>query len=251
MTCAVNPAGDLAHRHAWLDGGCGVVGCSFQTSRASGPAFAAKDSSLAIGDGRKAWRDGARTLFGSSSRSSRGRSRPHPARCGSAPSWRPCGVRPRKRGGLGRAFVTSSAKTFSSIRSQMLNKKRPPVSDSSGFSVAGRAVGKDHRAGLTADEIEGRIVTSSLRSPGAGRTLSRPPDAHDRQGAGPVERSIPDLAPRTLQVERRQIERGGAEAQPFSHLRPPELEAYRSLMRARRLRRGARRGIRAGGASRS
>src|SRR5882724_4404966 len=44
--------------------GCGVVGCSFQFSRVSGLDFVAKESSLAISDGRKA-RRGCTALFGS------------------------------------------------------------------------------------------------------------------------------------------------------------------------------------------
>ena len=56
------------------------------------------------------------------------------------------------------ALVTSSANTFSSMRSQALNRKAPPGLSTRAPRVGGRAIGKEHHAELAADQIEGGIL---------------------------------------------------------------------------------------------
>ena len=55
--------------------------------------------------------------------------------------------------------MTSLAKTFSSMRSQALNRKLSAwPQNPAGFAVAGRAIGKEHDAELAADEIERGVL---------------------------------------------------------------------------------------------
>jgi hypothetical protein len=109
--------------------GGGMVGCSFLLSCVSGFDFLAKRGSLTISNGHKA-RRGSTALFGSRLNHYTGETCVLQFATDQRRIVEPCGVRARKRGGSSgkisaRAFVTSSANTFSSMRSHTLNKKCP------------------------------------------------------------------------------------------------------------------------------
>ena len=115
----LNFGGNLAAAMFVRNRGCDVVGCSFQFSRFSGLDFVAKKSSLTIGNGRKA-RRGCAALFGSCLDNHTGKTcllqlATDQGRIMVAVRRACQKARRIVRKNLCGAFVTSSAKTFSSM----------------------------------------------------------------------------------------------------------------------------------------
>src|SRR5438132_9281712 len=140
----------------------GVVGCGCQFSRVPGLDFVAKQRSLAIGNGRKA-RRGCATLLGSRLDRHLGETRVRQVPADQVLVM----VAGRRAGQEARRIVRKDAcKRIRHVIGEYVLLDAIPYAEkesSAGLehalclAVGGRAVWKEHRAELTADEIEGRV----------------------------------------------------------------------------------------------